>query len=141
MDVRPGSSRDTSIPCLFLILLEHCGQHGRILSVSWMNLGWYCSPHSSSFGGLGGPSNVFHTFLGKVIDKIISQQLLKHIDKYQLIPHNQHAVRPSRSTIKAVGTMMDTCPERLNKMAYTAKDPLPPRNKNLSFSRLGRNKT
>ena len=40
----------------------------------------------------------------KVLEEIVRQQLVKHLDKYGIIPAAQHGFRRGRSTISAIGT-------------------------------------
>ena len=50
---------------------------------------------------------------GKVIDKVISNQLLKHLDDHELIPQQHHGGRRHRSTTTAVASMLDSWVESI----------------------------
>ena len=58
--------------------------------------------------------------LGKIIDKIVYQQLLKHLTTHKLIPVNHHGGIQGRSTVTATATLIDQWAQNLEDGIDTA---------------------
>ena len=57
--------------------------------------------------------------IGKILDKIINDQLMNHLIKHNILSRTQYAFRPNSSTSMALQTIIDKLQHHINKKQPT----------------------